>query len=192
MRPVETLEHPHRGGAQLSEPALQPIATLTCRQRRAATLEAMGHTTDDIARTMGVHRATVFRWRRTEGYRSTVATLATDAQRAARLVLEVHAVNAAARLADLLDSPDERIALRAALAVLDRTGHGPGQRVDLSVAACLASEPVDSVGELARLMAGDVSPAGPDAAESDRGAGERRGARATGRWCSVADASHTS
>lgn len=143
------------GRAAWAGPAsrVQPPATPTPRQLRAATLEALGHSTDEIASTLGIHRATVFRWRQVPGYRSAVASVVEDARRVARGRLEVAAHLAVRRLLGLVDSPDERVALRAAVAVLDRTGHGPTQRLDLT--APQASGPVreDPVDELRRALA---------------------------------------
>jgi len=50
---------------------------------------------------------------------------APQVQRAARRRLLEAADPAAARLVELLDSEDEAIAVRAATALLDRSGHGP-------------------------------------------------------------------
>ena len=135
---------------------MQPDATLTTKQTRAATLEAGGTGTAEIAAAVGVHRATVFRWRKDAGYRGLVASIASDAQRVARRALEAQAHTAAERLVGLLDSDDERVKLRAALAILDRTGHGPGHRVDLTATAVAVttSTTSDPCEELARLLSG--------------------------------------
>lgn len=50
---------------------------------------------------------------------------APQVQKAARDRLLEAADAAAARLAELVESPDEQIAVRAATALLDRTGYGP-------------------------------------------------------------------
>jgi transposase-like protein len=134
---------------------MQPDATLSDRQARAATLEAMGHTTAEIAATMDVHRATVFRWRKGKAYREHVASVAEDAQRVARTSLEYAARDAALRLCSLLQAEDSRVALRAAIAILDRTGHGPAQRIDLTATERYpVAERADAAEELARLLSG--------------------------------------
>lgn len=132
---------------------MQPDATLNARRNRAAALEAMGRTTDEIAETIGVHRSTVFRWRQDAAYRSTVASLNEDAQRVARASLQAGAQKAVERLHALMDDDDPRVALRASLAVLDRTGHGPAQRVDLTAVSHYRSfEHADGVAELVAVL----------------------------------------
>jgi len=134
---------------------MQPNATLSDRQARAATLEAMGHTTAQIADLMGVHRATLFRWRKDAAYRARVASILEDSQRAARAVLESASIQAAQRLQGLLSSEDDRVALRAATTILDRSGHGTTQRIDLSgVPRYPTEEKQDQVLELERLLSG--------------------------------------
>ena len=133
---------------------MQPNATLTPKQTRAATLEAMGHTTDEIAATMGVHRATVFRWRKCKVYRGLVASTIEAGNRLARRQLEAASLDATARLVALLDSGDDRVRLRAALAILDRTGHGPAQRIELQARAKVRVDREDATEELARLLSG--------------------------------------
>ena len=132
---------------------MQPDATLTERQARAATLEAMGHTTAEIAAAIEVHRATVFRWRMEKAYRGRVASISQDSQRVARTTLQAAARQAAKTLEDLMSSEDPKVALRAALAVLDRTGHGPAQRVDLTAVSHYRSfEQADGVAELVAVL----------------------------------------
>ena len=134
---------------------MQPDATLTERQARAATLEAMGHTTAEIAAAIEVHRATVFRWRKGKSYREHVASVAEDAQRVARTSLEYAAQDAALRLCSLLQAEDPRAALRAAIAILDRTGHGPAQRINLTAAERYpVAERAEAAEDLARLLSG--------------------------------------
>ena len=124
---------------------IEPDATLTERQVRAATLEAMGHTTAEIAATIDVHRATVFRWRKGKSYRSRVASISQDSQRVARTTLQAAARQAAKTLEALMSSEDPNVALRASLAVLDRTGHGPAQRIEL---ASVENYPTDAAEDL--------------------------------------------
>jgi len=134
---------------------MQPDATLTTKQTRAATLEAGGTGTAEIAAAVGVHRATVFRWRKDAAYRGLVASIASDAQRVARRALEAEAHTAAERLVGLLGSDDDRVRLRTALAILDRTGHGPGRRVELqavAVATVATVELARPIDELDRLL----------------------------------------
>ena len=87
--------------------------------------------------------------------RSTVASLNEDAQRGhtARASLQAGAQKAVERLHALMDDDDPRVALRASLAVLDRTGHGPAQRVDLTaVSHDRSSEHADGVAELVAVL----------------------------------------
>ncbi len=134
---------------------MQPDATLTERQARAATLEAMGHTTAEIADAMDVHRATVFRWRKGKSYRSRVASISQDSQRVARTTLQAAARQAAKTLEALMSSEDPKVALRASLAVLDRTGHGPAHRIDLAALPLHPAEQEESeIEELERILAG--------------------------------------
>lgn len=136
---------------------MQPDATLTTKQTRAATLEAMGTSTAEIADAVGVHRATLFRWRQTDQYRALVALTAEDAGRVARRTLEAASMAAVDSLVALLDSTDDRVRLRTALAILDRTGHGPGHRVELqavAVATVATVELARPIDELDRLLTG--------------------------------------
>jgi electron transfer flavoprotein alpha/beta subunit len=128
-------------------------ATLSPRKTRAATLEAMGQTADEIADAVGIHRATVFRWRQDATYRSTVASIGEDVQRVARTALQSGAHKAVKRLHTLMDEDDPRVALRACLAVLDRTGHGPTQRVDLTAVGHYASDKrTEDIAELVKVL----------------------------------------
>ena len=139
---------------------MQPNATLSERQSRAATLEALGHTTAEIAATMDVHRATVFRWRKDKAYRARVASICEDSRRVARTTLQAGARQAAKTLETLMSSEDPRVALRAALAILDRTGHGPAQRIDLASQPLHPVEEEESeIEELERVLAGLRQPA---------------------------------
>jgi transposase-like protein len=132
---------------------MQPDATLTDRQARAATLEAMGHTTAEIAEVMGVHRVTVYRWRQGIDYRGRVASIIEDSQRVARAGLHAASVKAVRRLHGLMDAEDARVALRACVAVLDRAGHGPAHRVDLAtVDAYPREERAEDIAELTRVL----------------------------------------
>lgn len=136
---------------------MQPDATLTTKQTRAATLEAMGTSTAEIAAAVGVHRATLFRWRQTDQYRALVALTAEDAGRVARRALEAASMAAVDSLVALLGSDDDRVRLRTALAILDRTGHGPGRRVELqavAVATVATVELARPIDELDRLLTG--------------------------------------
>ena len=132
---------------------MQPDATLTERQARAASLEAAGHTTVEIGQSIGIHRATVFRWRQEPAYRARVAVIAEDSRRVARASLECAARDAVSRLRALLLVDDPRVALRAAVAILDRTGHGPAQRIDLTAQPRFpTSERESDVEELKRVL----------------------------------------
>ena len=63
--------------------------------------------------------------------------------------------DAALRLCSLLQAEDSRVALRAAIAILDRTGHGPAQRIDLTATERYpVAERADAAEELARLLSG--------------------------------------
>jgi len=115
----------------------------------------MGHTTAEVAATVGVHRATVFRWRKGSAYRARVASISQDSQRVARTTLQAGARKASRRLTELMDHDDPRVALRAALAVLDRAGHGPAQRIDLTAVQQYPQEELeDASEELRRLLVG--------------------------------------
>ena len=132
---------------------MQPDATLTDRQARAATLEAMGHTTTEIAVAMDVHRVTVYRWRQGIDYRSRVAAIMADSQRVVRAGLHAGSMKAVRRLHSLMDAEDPRVALRACLAVLDRTGHGPAHRVDLATAELYPEHrESEDIAELRRVL----------------------------------------
>ena len=132
---------------------MQPDATLNERQARAAALEAAGHTTADISGSVGVHRATIFRWRKDQAYRTRVAVIAEDSQRVARASLESAASDAVACLRALLKVDDPRVALRAAVSILDRTGHGPAHRIDLTAERYPTSKAESDVEELQRVLA---------------------------------------
>jgi hypothetical protein len=112
----------------------------------------MGHTTDEIAAAVGVHRSTVFRWRQIAGYRSAVASLVDDSQRVARMALQSGAHRAVKRLHELIDHEDPRIALRACLSVLDRTGHGTAHRLDLTGPSYASEERQADVEELVKVL----------------------------------------
>ena len=115
----------------------------------------MGHTTAEIAAAIEVHRATVFRWRKGKSYRSRVASISQDSQRVARTTLQAAARQAAKTLEALMSSEDPKVALRASLAVLDRTGHGPAHRIDLAALPLHPAEQEESeIEELERILAG--------------------------------------
>lgn len=133
----------------------QQSATLTDNQRRAATMEAQGVPTKDIAARLNVHRVTVFRWRQLDAYKAEVAQVSEDFHRVTRAVLLAGTEAAARRVAALVDSEDERIALAAAQTVLDRTGHPKAERVELSAdVRASGSVTVDPSDELAAMLAG--------------------------------------
>ena len=67
---------------------------------------------------------------------------------------EAASLDATARLVALLDSGDDRVRFRAALAILDRTGHGPAQRIELQARARGWVDREDATEEPARLLSG--------------------------------------
>ncbi len=130
-------------------------ATLDERQIRAARMEAAGSLPVEIADEIGIHRATVYRWREIPAYTHLVAALLADTQRAARATLRAGARTAAARVLALVESEDERIALSAAQTLLDRTGHPKAERVEVSAEVeASARVEVDPSEALAALLAG--------------------------------------
>jgi hypothetical protein len=131
--------------------------TLDERQIQAARLEAQGIVMREIAAEVGVARKTLYRWREIPAYSQFVALLISDTQRAARSVMRANAHSAAARIVQLLDSEDERIALSAAQTLLDRTGHVKAERVEVGGAIATASAViVDPSEQLAALLAGGI------------------------------------
>jgi hypothetical protein len=130
-------------------------ATLDERQIRAARMEAAGSLPVEIADEIGIHRATVYRWREIPAYTHLVAALLADTQRAARATLRAGARTAAARVLALVESEDERIALSAAQTLLDRTGHPKAERVEVSAEVEASGRvEVDPSEALAALLAG--------------------------------------
>ena len=132
-------------------------ATLDERQIRSARMEAAGSLPQEIAAEIGVHRATIYRWRELPEYGHLVAALLADTQRAARATLKAGAKAAAARVLELVSSEDERIALSAAQTLLDRTGHPKAERVELGGSVeTSASVTVDPGEALAAMLAGGM------------------------------------
>jgi hypothetical protein len=130
-------------------------ATLDERQIRAARMEAAGSLPVEIADEIGVHRATIYRWRELPAYSHLVAALLADTQRAARATLRAGAKAAASRVLELVGSDDERIALSAAQTLLDRTGHPKAERVEVSAEVeASARVEVDPSEALAALLSG--------------------------------------
>ena len=130
-------------------------ATLDERQIRAARMEAAGSLPVEIADEIGVHRATIYRWRELPAYSHLVAALLADTQRAARATLRAGARTAAARVLALVESDDERIALSAAQTLLDRTGHPKAERVEVSAEVEASGRvEVDPSEALAALLSG--------------------------------------
>tara|TARA_S200002703_G_scaffold157940_1_gene167044 strand:- start:874 stop:1239 length:366 start_codon:yes stop_codon:yes gene_type:complete len=118
-------------------------------------MEAAGSLPVEIADEIGIHRATVYRWREIPAYTHLVAALLADTQRAARATLRAGARTAAARVLALVESEDERIALSAAQTLLDRTGHPKAERVEVSAEVeASARVEVDPSEALAALLAG--------------------------------------
>jgi hypothetical protein len=132
-------------------------ATLDERQIRAARMEAAGSLPVEIAQEIGIHRATVYRWREIPAYTHLVAALLADTQRAARATLRAGARTAAARVLALVESDDERIALSAAQTLLDRTGHPKAERVEVSAEVEASGKLTVDPGEaLAAMLAGGL------------------------------------
>lgn len=132
-------------------------APLDERQIRAASMEAEGIVLREVAAVVGVNRKTLYRWREIPAYPALVASLRDDCQRAAQARLMANAHSAAARIVQLLDSEDERIALSAAQTLLDRTGHVKAERVEVGGAIATASAViVDPSEQLAALLAGGI------------------------------------
>ena len=125
------------------------------RQIVAVKLELEGMQTTQMAKHIGVSDRTIYRWRELPAYQSLLTTMREDMHRAARHTLKASAHLAASRIAELVGSSDERVALSAAQTLLDRTGHPKTDRVELAAKVAGKVEVTDAAGELAKLMGGE-------------------------------------
>lgn len=111
-----------------------PIEGLTEKQSRAFWLSFAGETDVSIAAQLEIARTTVWRWRSLPAWSGAESALKAYRRAAAKAVLEAGAQRAAQRIAEIVDSADEAVALRAAAEVLDRSGVGrtTHQEVDVT------------------------------------------------------------
>lgn len=117
-----------------------PIDGITDRQSRAFWMALDGVSDVEIGKELGVDRATVWRWRQLDAWRSAWSAVRSWRQNAARAVLEAGAEAAAKRVVKLVDSDDEAIALRASSDVLDRIGVGRTTHQEVEVTHHAAAE----------------------------------------------------
>ncbi len=96
---------------------------LTEREIKAARMLAEGEKTlDQIAKEIGVGRATLYEWRQREDFHALVSDLTQATVDRAREVLQAHAQEAAEKLVKMMKGKKSTASLRAAEQILNRTG----------------------------------------------------------------------
>jgi hypothetical protein len=121
---------------------------LTEPQIRAVKLDSQGAIVDDIAESVGVSARTIYRWRELPDYQKLMTALLNDVQHTARNTLLSHAKKASDVLTKLMDSADEGTRMKAALSVLDRTGHPKAERIEMDAkvdATVDTGRPIDAL-----------------------------------------------
>lgn len=101
----------------------------TQRRAEGVALMLMGTPDAEIAEQLGVTRQTVRRWRMRPDVRTQLEAHTARAAASAGEILERSAARAAERLTELVEA-EGHVALRAAVAILDRTAHGSALGVD--------------------------------------------------------------
>lgn len=147
-------------------------------KERALELAIAGHTRVAIARAMDVAPDTVSSWLNTPAAAARIDRAMDYSRSSAVRALKALAEKAVERLADALDSPNERIALDAARTVLDRVGIVAGVQVEHSGALTVGALSAEEMHAAARgiiereaerrLLAGDA-PSGSLEGDSDEG-----------------------
>jgi AcrR family transcriptional regulator len=96
-------------------------------QQRALELAWKGNTINDIARELGVHRTTVWRWTQDPEFVTLLNQLRSETRTSIAMELEQASVESVSCLRDLIACPDtaDGHRIRAAVSILDRAGFSP-------------------------------------------------------------------
>jgi len=136
---------------------------LDARKRRAVELLASGKTQAETGRELGCDRATVCRWMQDAEFAAEVDAAQREMTKAFHRDMRTQAVRVSERWAELINSPDDGVALRALLAWVEKFG-------GLDQAAQAAADPVDTERVLA-FMRWEQSQQQGNGPRSDDGSG---------------------
>lgn len=110
---------------------------LDARKRRAVELLASGKTQAETGRELGCDRATVCRWMQDVEFAAEVDAAQREMTKAFHRDMRTQAVRVSERWSELINSPDDGVALRALLAWVEKFG-------GLEHTAQAAADPVDT------------------------------------------------
>ena len=110
------------------------LVQLTPRKQRAVHLYLTGHyTLKNMAELIGVDINTIRGWLRDPQVREYIEEFQKEEHEVAENAIKDLRTKALGRLGDLMDSPNDNVALQAVKDVLDRSGHKSVQRIEKDV-----------------------------------------------------------
>lgn len=109
---------------------LELLRVLTPKQQRFVHLYLTGqYTPSKLAQLLDLHPNTIHNWMKRKDVQAAIADLQEGTHLMVNAQLKNASLNAMNKLAELLNSPIDGVALQAAKDILDRTGHKPRQEI---------------------------------------------------------------
>lgn len=102
---------------------------------RYIQLRLLGATNPEAAKELNIDGATAWRWGQMPQVKDELSKLQADAIESTARIVRAGLARAARRVNELVDSPDENVALRAATWVLERVPEPPAETVLAEVAS---------------------------------------------------------